>query len=105
MEACIQWAKAREQFGVPIATKQSVHFMIADMAVEIEALRSLVYRTAWMIDTGQPHILEAVGLQAVWLGGGPALHRQGHADPRRAGLQPRPLDRAGLARPAHHRDL
>jgi alkylation response protein AidB-like acyl-CoA dehydrogenase len=33
--------------------------MIADMAVEIEALHSLVYRTAWMIDTGQPHILEA----------------------------------------------
>ncbi|MGD9146002.1 MAG: acyl-CoA dehydrogenase family protein [Anaerolineae bacterium] len=59
MEASIQWAKAREQFGVPVATKQSVHFMIADMAVEIEALRSLIYRTAWMIDTGQPHIMEA----------------------------------------------
>jgi alkylation response protein AidB-like acyl-CoA dehydrogenase len=59
LEACIQWAQTREQFGVPIATKQSVHFMIADMAVEIEALHSLVYRTAWMIDTGQPHILEA----------------------------------------------
>jgi len=59
MEASIQWAKAREQFGVPIATKQSVYFMIADMAAEIEALRSLIYRTAWMIDTGQPHVLEA----------------------------------------------
>ncbi len=59
MEASIHWAKAREQFGVPIATKQSVHFMIADMATEIEALRSLVYRTAWMIDTGRPHVLEA----------------------------------------------
>jgi alkylation response protein AidB-like acyl-CoA dehydrogenase len=59
MEDSIQWSKAREQFGVPIATKQSVHFMIADMAAEIEALRSLVYRTAWLIDTGQPHILEA----------------------------------------------
>jgi alkylation response protein AidB-like acyl-CoA dehydrogenase len=59
MEASIQWSRAREQFGVPIATKQSVHFKIANMAVEIEALRSLVYRTAWLIDTGQPHILEA----------------------------------------------
>ena len=59
MEASIRWAQAREQFGVPIATKQSVHFMIADMATEIEALRSLVYRTAWLIDSGQPHILEA----------------------------------------------
>lgn len=59
MEASIQWAKAREQFGVPIATKQSVHFMISEMFVEIEALRSLVYRTAWLIDTHQPHIMEA----------------------------------------------
>jgi alkylation response protein AidB-like acyl-CoA dehydrogenase len=59
MEASIQWARAREQFGVPVATKQSVYFMIADMAVEIEALRSLIYRTAWLIDTGQPHIVQA----------------------------------------------
>jgi acyl-CoA dehydrogenase len=59
MEASIRWAKAREQFGVPIAIKQSVHFMIADMAAEIEALRSLIYRTAWMIDTGQRYSMEA----------------------------------------------
>jgi alkylation response protein AidB-like acyl-CoA dehydrogenase len=72
MEASIQWARAREQFGVPIATKQSVHFMIADMAVEIEALRSLIYRTAWMIDTGQPHILEA---SACKLFGSEVAHR------------------------------
>ncbi len=59
LEASIRWARAREQFGVPIATKQSVYFMIADMAAEIEALRSLIYRTAWLIDTGQPHVMEA----------------------------------------------
>jgi alkylation response protein AidB-like acyl-CoA dehydrogenase len=72
MEASIQWARAREQFGVPIATKQSVHFMIADMAVEIEALRSLIYRTAWLIDTHQPHILEA---SACKLFGSEVAHR------------------------------
>ncbi len=72
MEASMRWAKAREQFGVPIATKQSVHFMIADMAVEIEALRSLIYRTAWMIDTGQPHILEAAACK---LFGSEVAHR------------------------------
>jgi butyryl-CoA dehydrogenase len=72
MEASIQWAKAREQFGVPIATKQSIHFMIADMATEIEALRSLIYRTAWMIDTGQPHILEAAACK---LFGSEVAHR------------------------------
>lgn len=59
LEGCIQWAKAREQFGVPIATKQSVNFMLADMYTEIEALRSLIYRTAWLIDTHQPHVTEA----------------------------------------------
>jgi alkylation response protein AidB-like acyl-CoA dehydrogenase len=59
LESSIQWARAREQFGVPIATKQSVNFMMAEMYVEIEALRSLIYRTAWLIDTHQPHIMEA----------------------------------------------
>ncbi|HIP96446.1 MAG TPA: acyl-CoA dehydrogenase, partial [Anaerolineae bacterium] len=59
MEAAMKWARARTQFGVPLAQKQSVHFAIADMATEIEALRSLVYRTAWLIDTGRPHIKEA----------------------------------------------
>jgi alkylation response protein AidB-like acyl-CoA dehydrogenase len=72
LDACIQWSKAREQFGAPIATKQSVHFMIADMAVEIEALRSLIYRTAWMIDAGQPHIIEA---SACKLFGSEVAHR------------------------------
>jgi alkylation response protein AidB-like acyl-CoA dehydrogenase len=50
----IDWAKKREQFGAELAQKQSVQWMIADMATEVEALRSLVYRVAWMVDTGQP---------------------------------------------------
>ncbi len=50
----IDWAKKREQFGTALAQKQSIQWMIADMATEIEALRSLVYRVAWMVDTGQP---------------------------------------------------
>ncbi len=54
LEASIHWAKTRKQFGAPLAHKQSVQWMIADMATEIEALRSLVYRVAWMVDTGQP---------------------------------------------------
>jgi alkylation response protein AidB-like acyl-CoA dehydrogenase len=59
LEYSLNWARAREQFGVPIATKQSVHFALADMYTEIEALRSLVYRTAWLIDTHQSYIKEA----------------------------------------------
>jgi acyl-CoA dehydrogenase len=38
---------------------QSIQFMAADMASEIEALRSLVYRTAWLVDNQKPFIKEA----------------------------------------------
>jgi len=72
LEASIQWAKARKQFGVPIAHKQSIQWMIADMATEIEALRSLVYRTAWLVDTGQPFAKEAAMCK---LYGSEVLHR------------------------------
>jgi alkylation response protein AidB-like acyl-CoA dehydrogenase len=59
LQAAIEWAKVREQFGRPIAHTQSIQFMIADMAAEIEALRSLVYRTAWLVDNGKPFVKEA----------------------------------------------
>ncbi|MDY6878562.1 MAG: acyl-CoA dehydrogenase family protein [Chloroflexota bacterium] len=53
LEAAIHWAKTRKQFGLELAHKQSVQWKIADMATEVEALRSLVYRVAWLVDTGQ----------------------------------------------------
>ena len=59
LEASLRWVKARSQFGRPIANMQSIQFMLADMATEIEALRSLVYRTAWLVDSGKPFIKEA----------------------------------------------
>jgi len=54
LDSAVRWAKTRQQFGAPLAHKQAVQWMIADMATEIEALRSLVYRVAWLVDTGQP---------------------------------------------------
>jgi alkylation response protein AidB-like acyl-CoA dehydrogenase len=63
LDASIAYAVEREQFGAPIAQKQAVQFMIADMAAEIEALRSLVYRIAWMVDTHQPFSREAAMLK------------------------------------------
>jgi butyryl-CoA dehydrogenase len=54
LDSCVHWAKTRKQFGVELAHKQSVQWMIARMATEIEALRSLVYRVAWLVDTKQP---------------------------------------------------
>ena len=59
LEAAMQWAKARNQFGAYIAAKQSIQWMVADIACEVEALRSLVYRTAWLIDSGRPFSREA----------------------------------------------
>jgi acyl-CoA dehydrogenase len=53
MQASVRFAKDREQFGVPLARKQAVSSMIADMATEIEALRYLVYRTAWAFEQGE----------------------------------------------------
>jgi len=59
LQQAMEWAAVREQFGKPLAMTQSVQFMVADMAAEIEALRSLVYRTAWLIDNNKPFIKEA----------------------------------------------
>lgn len=59
LDASLRWVKARSQFGRALAHMQSIQFMLADMATEIEALRSLVYRTAWLVDNGRPFIKEA----------------------------------------------
>jgi short-chain 2-methylacyl-CoA dehydrogenase len=53
------YAKDREQFGQPIARFQAIQFALADMAVEIEAGRGLVYRAAWLKDQGRPFAKEA----------------------------------------------
>jgi short-chain 2-methylacyl-CoA dehydrogenase len=54
-----QYAKERQQFGRPIADFQAVQFALADMATEIEAGRSMVYKAAWLKDQGRPFGKEA----------------------------------------------
>jgi short/branched chain acyl-CoA dehydrogenase len=54
-----QYAKERNQFGKPIAQFQAVQFALADMATEIEAGRSMVYKAAWLKDQGRPFGKEA----------------------------------------------
>jgi short/branched chain acyl-CoA dehydrogenase len=54
-----QYAKERRQFGRPIAEFQAVQFALADMATEIEAGRSMVYKAAWVKDQGRPFGREA----------------------------------------------
>jgi alkylation response protein AidB-like acyl-CoA dehydrogenase len=52
LEAAVDYAKQRIQFGHPIFAQQAVQHMLADMAIEVEAARGLVYATARLIDSG-----------------------------------------------------
>jgi acyl-CoA dehydrogenase len=50
LDECLKYAKDRHAFGQPIASFQAIQFMLADMAVNLEAMRLLTYKAAWMID-------------------------------------------------------
>jgi alkylation response protein AidB-like acyl-CoA dehydrogenase len=52
LEYAIDYAKERDVFGMKVAQKQAIAFMLAEMATEIEAIRVLTWEAAWMLDTG-----------------------------------------------------
>jgi alkylation response protein AidB-like acyl-CoA dehydrogenase len=56
LDFAIHYANERIQFGKPISSFQSIQFMIADMATQIEAARSLVYKAASRIDEKQEDV-------------------------------------------------
>jgi butyryl-CoA dehydrogenase len=58
VNASVEYSKERQQFGRPIASFQLVQAMIADMVVDTEAARALVWRAGWLKDTGQPNTTE-----------------------------------------------
>ena len=58
-EAALNYTAEREQFGQSINSFQAVQFQLAEMAVEIEATRLLVYNAARLKDAGEPFIKEA----------------------------------------------
>lgn len=53
MDESVRYAKERKTFGLPIAAYQAISFMIAEMAMSIEAGRHLVRLAAWAIDNGK----------------------------------------------------
>jgi len=59
LDASVKYAREREQFGKPIAKFQSIQWKIADMKMNIEAARLLVYHAARLKDSGLQHTQEA----------------------------------------------
>jgi acyl-CoA dehydrogenase len=57
------FAQQRVQFNVPIIEHQAVAHMLAEMAMEIEALRSFTYHVAWMAEEGMKVIKVAAMLK------------------------------------------
>ena len=52
LEEAVKYAKERVQFGKPLTEFQSLQFMLADMAVDVELAKTMLYRVAWMKDSG-----------------------------------------------------
>jgi butyryl-CoA dehydrogenase len=59
LETSTRYAKERKSFGVPIANHQAIQFMLADMAVELDAARLLTWRAATMKDLGTRHTMQS----------------------------------------------
>ncbi|BAQ09874.1 acyl-CoA dehydrogenase domain-containing [Bacillus sp. OxB-1] len=55
LEASVDYAKERVQFGKPIAANQGVGFKLADMATAVEASRLLTYQAAWLESNNLPY--------------------------------------------------
>jgi len=58
-EAALRYAKERVQFGKPIGKFQAISFKLADMAMDLESARLMIYRAAWMDDNGKKCAKEA----------------------------------------------
>jgi alkylation response protein AidB-like acyl-CoA dehydrogenase len=58
-DRALQYAKDRHQFGQPIGKFQGVSFKVADMALEIELARLMVYKAAWLLERKEKFVREA----------------------------------------------
>ncbi|MBK5232693.1 MAG: acyl-CoA dehydrogenase family protein [Thermoleophilia bacterium] len=56
-EAAVTYSKERQQFGVPIAMHQAIQFLIADMAVKVDAARLLTWHSGVQLDQGLSNTL------------------------------------------------
>src|SRR5207248_11425331 len=58
LDAALKYSNERIQFGQPISNFQAVQFMLADMAMKLEAARLLVYQADWLKYRGKPFTKE-----------------------------------------------
>ena len=58
-DAALKYSKERMQFGKTLSSFQAIQFKLADMAMEIEAARNMVYKAAWLKDNHRPFRKEA----------------------------------------------
>lgn len=58
-EYALDYSRKRKAFGTPIAKKQGIAFLLADMKTKVDAARLLTWRAAWMLDQGMPMNKEA----------------------------------------------
>jgi butyryl-CoA dehydrogenase len=66
LEAALDYAKKRIQFGHPIIAQQAVQHMLADMAIQVEAARALVYAAARTIDSGAKEFTQESAMAKVF---------------------------------------
>jgi len=55
LDESLKYARERQAFGLPLVEHQAIGYMLADMAMNIEAARLLAWRAAWQVDQGQPN--------------------------------------------------
>ncbi|MCK5451231.1 MAG: acyl-CoA dehydrogenase family protein, partial [Candidatus Omnitrophica bacterium] len=56
LDEAVQYSRERKQFGQSISAFQGIQFMLADMAIQVEASRALIYSAARMVDAGLKNI-------------------------------------------------
>ncbi|MDP2915173.1 MAG: acyl-CoA dehydrogenase family protein [Candidatus Aminicenantes bacterium] len=59
LEEAVKYAKERTQFGQKLADFQALQFMLADMAVDVEVAKAMLYRAAWLKDSGKKFTKES----------------------------------------------
>jgi alkylation response protein AidB-like acyl-CoA dehydrogenase len=64
LETMVRWAQAAVENGQPLANRQAIQWMIADTAMEVAALRHMVYSAAWLFDQGKKVSRESAMIKA-----------------------------------------